>query len=90
MKTPRPLCACLPQGQVSPLLLSHLCKGGHCHDQKHCSTSQDLLLIHLFPYLAENQLVAKQRWWVLTSSAPARASAEQRFPHHTPKSSALL
>lgn len=36
------------------LQLSQLCKGGHWHDKKYYPTSQDLLLISLFSYLAQN------------------------------------
>lgn len=34
--------------------VSQLFKGGHWHDTKHYPTYQDLLLISLFPFLAQN------------------------------------
>lgn len=34
--------------------LSHLCKGGHRYHKKHYPVLQDLLLIDLLPYLAQN------------------------------------
>lgn len=71
---------------------SPLCKGRHCHDPKHYSTSQDLLLMDLFPYLAQkNQLVAEQRWWVLPSSAPGQGFCRPEVsPPHSQKLTSAL
>lgn len=48
--------------------LSHFGKGGHRHDKKHYPILQDLLLIDLFPYLAQNPAPC---WTKVTLSLPS-------------------
>lgn len=72
----------LPQREV--LQLSQLHKGGQ--DKKHYPTSQDLLLISLFPYL-KSQILAKQRLicgghpLVLTPAAPGQLACTLSAKH---------
>lgn len=60
--------------QKGDLHLSQFCKGGYCRDKKHCSTWQNLLLMSLFPYLAQNpaccQTEVSLSWWVHSTSVP--------------------
>lgn len=74
--------------------VSQMCKGEYWHDTKHYSTNQDLLLISIFPYLAQNFglllnkccLVVIILRWMLNSSAPGLFLCRSEFlPSHIQK-----